>query len=501
MFGNRFTSLPSPVLSDGIRVFGILILMLAPSARGQTQIPSILIQPDIRVFTVLGALRAAGFDEGSLLLHPAGLPIAREFRNLPGDLKARLKNFYDSHRRGEDPQRELTQYISLAFVIDGPPDFRPLLSPGQMPPDASAVVELTSLLGEFYAQARVESVWSRYKHLHDRAVLDYRPSINRMIMTTEGYLRMRSGVYRGRQLVLVPDYLVPPNTFNARTYQSSYYFLFSPSKSPKISEIRHQFLHFLLDPFAARYPLPVEQRKTLSEIMLAGSEHPESAGQGVQEMVTESLIKAVEMRLDRLAEEEAEASLNEAVRSGALLCPHFFAALQRFEKEFEGFQLYYRTLLSGVDVAEVWTARQEAVSSTPAETAPLSRPTEVERLIRQAKASLGSDDLERAAELFNLVLDRHGPRNGEALYGLGIVAVSRGDKNAARDYFGRTVASETCPDSVKVWAYIYLGRLFDLEDDREEAILQYRAAVALGDDTRGAQAVARSGLLEPFQPK
>ena len=109
--------------------------------------------------------------------------------------------------------------------------------------------------------------------------------------------------------------------------------------------------------------------------------------------------------------------------------------------------------------------------------------------------------MERAAELFNLVLDRHDSRNGEALYGLGIVAVSRGDKNAARDYFGRTVASETCPDSVKVWAYIYLGRLFDLDDDREEAILQYRAAVSLGDDTRGAQAIARSGLLEPFEPK
>ena len=494
-------TLPSPMLAGGFRVCGILLLLLALTGRSQAQIPSILIQPDIRVFTVLGALRAAGFDEGSLLLHPAGLPIAREFRDLPAGLKSRLKDFYETHRGGKDPQQELTKYISLAFVIDGPPDFKPLLAAGQMPPDAGSVTELTSLLGEFYAKARVESIWSRYKHLHDRAVMDYRPLINRMIMTTEGYLRMRSGVYRGRQLVLVPDYLVPPNTFNARTYQSSYYFLFSPSGTPKISEIRHQFLHFLLDPFAARYPLPVEQRKALTEIMLAGSENLEGADQGVQEMVTESLIKAVEMRLDRLPQQQAEDSLNEAVRSGALLCGHFFSALQRFEKEFEGFQLYYRTLLSGLDVFEVMAARQAAISSPREKTPPARRPTEVERLLRQAKSSLGSDELERAAELFNLVLDRHDSRNGEALYGLGIVAVSRSDKEAARDYFGRAVVSETCPDSVKVWGHIYLGRLFDLEDAREEAILQYRAAVALGDDTRGAQAVARSGLREPFQPK
>ena len=484
----------------GFRVFGILFLLLALGSRSQAQFPSILIQPDIRVFTVLGALRAGGFDEGSLLLHPAGLPIVREYRNLPTGLKTRLRAFFDSRRGGEDPQQELTKYISLAFVIDGPPGFEPLLATGQMPPDARSVVELTRLLEKFYAEARVESIWSRYKHLHDRAILDYRPSINRMIMATEGYLRMRSGDYQGRQLVFVPDYLVPPNTFNARTYQSSYYFLFSPSSSPKISEIRHQFLHFLLDPFAARYPLPVEQRKALREIMLDGREDAESAEQGVQEMVTESLIRAVEMRLDRLPQVEAEASLNDAVRSGALLCGHFFSALQRFEKEVEGFQLYYRTLLSGLDIAAVRAARQAAISSQPGEVTPVDRPTEVERLIRQARSSLGSDELERAEELFNLVLDRHDSRNGEALYGLGIVAVGRGDKHAARDYFGRTVASESCPHSVKVWAYIYLGRLFDLDDDREEAILQYRAAVALGDDTRGAQAVARSGLLEPFQP-
>ena len=80
MKGHLFSSLPSPMFAGGVRIFGMLILLLASGFRGQAQIPSILIQPDIRVFTVLGALRAAGFDEGSLLLHPAGLPIAREFR-------------------------------------------------------------------------------------------------------------------------------------------------------------------------------------------------------------------------------------------------------------------------------------------------------------------------------------------------------------------------------------------------------------------------------------
>ncbi len=483
------------------RLFGMLILVLTLCRSNLAQIPSILIQPDIRVFTVLGALRTAGFDEGFLSVHPASLPIAREFQKLPSDLKAKLRDFYESHRKGNSAQQELTKYISLAFVIDGPPGFKPLLSSGQMPPDAWSVAGFTSLLAEFYSTAKVEVIWSRYKHLHERAVWDYRPSINQMIMKTQGYLRMRLGTYQGRQLVLVPDYLVPPNTFNARTYQSSYYLLFGPSKPPKTSEIRHQYLHFLLDPFAARYPLAAEQRKALGEIMFVESQAPERIRGDLQEMVTESLIKAVEMRLDRLSEKEADASLDEAIRSGALLSRHFFTALQRFEREMEGFQVYYRTLLSELDISEVQAARQVALSSAPRLPSTSARPTEMERLLRQAKSNLGGDELERAEELFNLVLDRHDPSNGEALYGLGIVAINRRDKKSARDFFRRSLASETCPDSVKVWAHIYLGRLYDLDDNREEALLQYQAAVELGDDTRGAQATAQRGLQEPFHPR
>ena len=209
-------------------------------------------------------------------------------------------------------------------------------------------------------------------------------------MTTEGYLRMRSGVYRGRQLVLVPDYLVPRNTFNARTYQSSYYFLFSPSTSPKISEIRHQFLHFLLDPFAARYPLPVEQRKALTEIMRAGSEHAESAVQGVQEMVTESLIKAVEMRLDRLEREEAEASLNEAVRSGALLCPPIFSlpcnGSRRNSKDFNSTTERYSRESTSPRCGQ--PGKRLSVRLPRRRRRP-ERLTEVERLIRQAGSQPG----------------------------------------------------------------------------------------------------------------
>lgn len=479
----------------------LVLILLFSGHESIAQQSVVMIQPDIRIFTVLGALRAAGFDEALLSVHPAGRPIAREFQALPAALKEKLRNFYESHRRMGSAEEQLTKYVSLAFSIEGPPEFKPLLSLGQLPPDAWSVVGFADLLREFYSAANIEIIWSRYKDLHEQAIWDYRPLINRIIMRTEGYLRMSADSYQGRRLVFVLDYLVPPNTFNARTYQSNYYFLFGPSESPKTSEIRHQYLHFLLDPLSSRYPLPVRQGNILNQMMFNQSEVTAQSSDELKDMITESLIKAVEMRLDRLSDSEAEISLNEAIRSGAGLVRHFFEKLQVFEKRKQGFSMYYRHLLEGIDTTKI-KASLDLVAKTTTRSRPKeSRVSESENIIRQGFSSLGSSQFERAEELFNIVLNRYDRQNGEAFYGLGVVAVNRHDKDSAKEFFEKAVTSKTSPGAVRVWTHIYLGRLFDLEENRKEAILHYQAALEVGDDTRNAQTIAQRGLKEPFNPR
>ena len=480
--------------------FLVLILLLS-GHKSIAQQPAVMIQPDIRIFTVLGALRAAGFDEALLSVHPDGYPIAREFQALPAALKEKLRNFYESHRRSGSAEEQLTKYVSLAFAIEGPPEFKPLLSLGQLPPDAWSVIGFADLLREFYAAAKIEVIWSRYKYLHERAIWDYSPLINQIIMRTEGYLRMTADSDQVRRLVFVPDYLVPPNTFNARTYQSSYYFLFGPSESRKTSEIRHQYLHFLLDPLSSRYPLSVRQGNILNQMMFNQSDVTEQNSDELKDMITESLIKAVEMRLDRLSDSEAEISLNKAISSGAWLVRHFFETLQVFEKQKQGFRMYYRHLLEGIDTTKI-KASLELVAKTTTRPRPKeSRVPELERLLRQGFSSLGSSQFARAKELFNLVLNRYDPQNGEAFYGLGVVAVNRRDKDSAKEFFEKAVTSKTSPGAVRVWTHIYLGRLFDFEENRKEAILHYQEALEVGDDTRNAQTIAQRGLEEAFNPR
>ena len=163
--------------------------------------------------------------------------------------------------------------------------------------------------------------------------------------------------------------------------------------------------------------------------------------------------------------------------------------------------MYFRNFLDDLDTDEIRVVLENLdekptrVSDTGS-----SLPTKLERTIKQAKISLGNNELERAEELFKLVLERYDPNNGDALYGLGIISVSQSNKMLARDYFIKAIDSMSSPDSIKVWSHIYLGRLFDIENNRTEAIVHYLAAVQLKDDTRNAQTVAQQGLESPFSP-
>jgi hypothetical protein len=49
-----------------------------------------------------------------------------------------------------------------------------------------------------------------------------------------------------------------------------------------------------------------------------------------------------------------------------------------------------------------------------------------------------------------------------------------------------------------VWSHIYLGRIYDITNDRTRAVNEYSKAKQTGDDTGGAQAEAEKSLKKPY---
>ena len=111
---------------------------------------------------------------------------------------------------------------------------------------------------------------------------------------------------------------------------------------------------------------------------------------------------------------------------------------------------------------------------------------------------MNSNNAAKAKTAFETVLSDYDRNNGAALYGLALIASREGNSDVARDFFERTTRIENVEPSMKVWAYIYLARIFDLQCERDRAIEYYQQAVKLGDDTRKAQTVAKEGIKKPY---
>src|SRR5262249_34239278 len=118
-------------------------------------------------------------------------------------------------------------------------------------------------------------------------------------------------------------------------------------------------------------------------------------------------------------------------------------------------------------------------------------------LLRQAQNAFNRGDNEGARASFSKVLAADA-NNGSALYGLGLIASRADNSEQARSFFDRTVQSSPAEPDMKVWAFIYLGRMADLECQRRRALEYYRQAIQIGDNTRNAQNAARDGVNKPW---
>ena len=128
----------------------------------------------------------------------------------------------------------------------------------------------------------------------------------------------------------------------------------------------------------------------------------------------------------------------------------------------------------------------------------LSRPMEGKLLVT-AEQRLSAGDVNNAQKFAQEALDEKSEDPGRALFILAQVATMNRDMQGARNYFQRALEVAREP-KVVAWSHIYLGRIFDLQENREAAVDQYRAALNAGASLPEAKAAAERGLQQPYEP-
>ena len=78
------------------------------------------------------------------------------------------------------------------------------------------------------------------------------------------------------------------------------------------------------------------------------------------------------------------------------------------------------------------------------------------------------------------------------------VAVAGGKLIEAQRYFERA-ASASSEARIRGWSHIYLGRILDMQEHRQEAVGHYRAALNEAGSPE-LKAAAEKGLQQAYQP-
>ena len=120
----------------------------------------------------------------------------------------------------------------------------------------------------------------------------------------------------------------------------------------------------------------------------------------------------------------------------------------------------------------------------------------LEQMTRMGEENLARGEYEEARQIFEAVSRQYGPQ-ARALYGLAIVSSQQKQPERAKEYFAQA-ASLASDARTKAWSHIYLGRLLDLEGNRQAALSEYAAALAAGDSSADTRAAAEKGLKEGF---
>ncbi len=494
----RFRLGPSPFLA-AILMAGILAC--SPSAFAQLGEGSVVLKTSPQLFAVLAAINAAGYNAG-LGAHAGRRTreavraiLARE--NIP--VLPKLRDFYATHRIGLSAAQNLAQYVSLALLLGPPPDFHFKIARQDLPPDAAGVAGMVPLLRQFYRQADLADLWARLQPHRREAIARYSTPVRRTIALTDAYLRFATGAYLGRTYSIYLDFLGAAHQVQGRIYRDHYYLVIMPSRRLKLREIRYQYLHFLLDPLAVKYAPQIQKLSPLAAIARKAPALGSDYKNDFSLLLTECLIHAIELRMDRTPPAQAQKEVSRLASQGLILTPYFYKALGEFQNQDASMDVFYPSMIRGINL------RQETTELAQIKFAPAPRPalpptahlSEKTRLLDHGDNDIYDGQYQQALTVFTQVLKQIDAKSAHALFGMAVAESSLGKPDLAEKYFKMTLASARDPRLV-TWSHIYLGRIADLNGNRKEALAQYRAASVTAAAYPQALRAVQEGLQHPF---
>ena len=538
-------------------VFAAFIILLGSAAthatRGQAgpadAQTGVSVEASQQIFSVMCALDAAGFaaDESTLSEMPSRLALRGELLKMQGPATDALRQFYHDYALA-DPGETLSRYITFALVIGPPPRFTFLLGHDVMPPDALAIEGFQEVLENFYHEAHLDLRWAAVEPEYNRAIERYQSPVRRVVTVSDGYLREIYRPHYGHSFTVYIEPLVGNRT-NFRNNGNHYAIVVDGGPQFPEADVRHAYLHFMLDPLPLKYREALMKKRGLLNIAARAPRLAPEYKNDFMAFADECLIKAVELRIRHLKPDQEEAVLAADDQDGFIMVRMFVVQLQKFEKAEPAMSYYFPDMIDGINLEAEQKRLQNfqfaALDSGGPEKAAAggvraglqpgqaaNSQSELDTALAQGDHEIALQDAAAAGKTFEKILAKY-PDNARANFGLAVASLLNHDADRAQELFEKLVAApaaagvgaaagagtnapagsaqpasqapadaNAAPDpGIVSWSHVYLGRLHDFAEERDQAVAEYRAALAIPGAPEAARVAAQRGIDAPYNPR
>ena len=292
-----------------------------------------------------------------------------------------------------------------------------------------------------------------------------------------------------------------------------------------MQQVRHTYLHYEIEPLIyARATTMDRMLPLLKTVRNAPLDY--TFRSDIVALVIESLIRAVEARTfdtgiaepktssdarfanmqqqtkERNAYQQAVAAARQKVvdtdmSQGYVLTQYYYDQLGPFEGHSASLKESLGEMVYGMDVeTETSRAKHVQFAETGSSDVVSHAPRQLHGL-DLAEMKLIKGDTAGAQQLAQAALAQKSGDPAYANYILGQTALFSGNMDEAQTRFGDAVRLSKDPRTL-AWAHIYLGRIHDVEEDRDEAVAEYKAALTVRDGQADTKQAAEKGLKQPF---
>ena len=495
--------------------------------------PATSLETSESVFDVMAALNTCGYNQGLESSDPVRQKVRDDINQAlqqsepARETRDQLCAFVQTHTMNS-PNLNLAAYISLALYLTPPPELTPNVPKSDLPPDAVPLVDLVPKLKAFAQAVNLHVIWVLHRAEYEAEVEKIHVPLSQMIVQMDLYLKQPPAGYGNRRFVVILEPLIAPGVVNARVYGGDYIVVASPVNGKlDLKQVKHTYLHFELEPMIYARSTSIDALTPILELVQP-SPLPYEYKSDILSLVTECLIRAIEAHtmdtgvpvykipahFDRnqlAAINNAENKYEHAVSSvrhqtvqsdmvqGFILTQYFYEQLRIFENSPTTLQEAVGEMIYGMNVDIEKRRIQDIVFVSHTDQDVLQRASAQSAILDQAERKLAAGDTSAAAQMAQQALSQHTGNPGRAQFILARADIMSGKMEAAVQAFTQATKISRDPRTI-AWSHIYLGRLDDLQDNRQAAIEEYQAAMKTRDGKADTKNAAEAGLKAAFAP-